>query len=57
MNTSTLWIVRKMLLMPWIQGVVGPWRHPSVVAIVTFEAIHGLESKADHTTFPAKLNL
>ena len=37
--------------MPWIQDIYRPLRCPSVV---TFEAIHGLKSEADYTTFPAK---
>ena len=32
----------------------GAWRGLLVVAVVSFEAIYGLESEADHTTFPAK---
>ena len=32
----------------------GPWRHPSIVAVIAFEAICGLKSEVDHTTFPTK---
>ena len=35
----------------------GPQRHPSAVVAITFEAICGLDSGADHAAFPAKLNL
>ena len=31
-----------------------PWRHPSIGTVIVFEAICGLKSEVDHTTFPTK---
>ena len=40
--------------MPWIQSHLWGPGYGSLVVVISFEAIHGLESNVCHMTLPAK---